>query len=173
METNQIQHTDDEITIDISKIFKVITKNKWTVLVSTIIATVLGVFIAINTPNEYSSQVQILPELDSKDAAGGLSKFKSLAGLAGVDLSSMSSSEAVRPDLYPNILQSTPFLMDVMNMKVYAHKYKKQMVMANFLEENKKRELITKILGESNDDDDDMPKINALMLKLFLPRQFD
>jgi uncharacterized protein involved in exopolysaccharide biosynthesis len=161
LETNQIQHTDDEITIDISKIFKVITKNKWTVLVSTIIATVLGVFIAINTPNEYSSQVQILPELDSKDAAGGLSKFKSLAGLAGVDLSSMSSSEAVRPDLYPNILQSTPFLMDVMNMKVYAHKYKKQMVMANFLEENKKRELITKILGESNDDDDDMPKINA------------
>jgi uncharacterized protein involved in exopolysaccharide biosynthesis len=160
LETPQIQqHTDSEITIDIGKIFGVIASRKWTILIVTIIATLLGVFIAINTPNEYVSQVQILPELESKDAAGGLSKFKSLAGLAGVDLSSLSSSEAVRPDLYPNILQSTPFLMDVMAMKIYAYKYKQTLAMSRFLAENNKQELATKIFGESNDDDD-MPNIN-------------
>jgi uncharacterized protein involved in exopolysaccharide biosynthesis len=167
LENTQIQqHTDSEITIDISKIFKVIGKHKWMILIVTILFSGIGVFIAINTPNEYVSQVQILPELESKDAAGGLSKFKSLAGLAGVDLSSLSSSEAVRPDLYPNILQSTPFLMDVMAMKIYAYKYKQTLAMSRFLAENNKRELATKIFGESDDDDDDMPVINPKTIPL-------
>jgi uncharacterized protein involved in exopolysaccharide biosynthesis len=153
LETSQTQQhiEDSEITIDISKIFKVIGKHKWLILIVTILFSGVGVFIAINTPNEYVSQVQILPELESKDAAGGLSKFKSLAGLAGVDLSSLSSSEAVRPDLYPNILQSTPFLMDVMAMKVYAYKYKQTLAVSRFLAENDKRELATKIFGESEE----------------------
>ena len=150
LENPQIQqHTDSEITIDISKIFKVIGKHKWIILIVTILFTGLGAFIAINTPNEYVSQVQILPELESKDAAGGLSKFKSLAGLAGVDLSSLSSSEAVRPDLYPNILQSTPFLMDVMNLKIYTYKYRRTLTISRFYAENAKQGLMTKIFGES------------------------
>lgn len=161
METNKIQeNTDTEMTIDIGKIFKVIKKNKWTILIVTIVSAALGVFIAINIPNEYSSQVQILPELESKDAAGGLSKFKSLAGLAGVDLSSLSSTEAVRPDLYPNILQSTPFLMDVMSMKVFASEYKRSLKMSDFLEENAKKGLSSRIFGESDDEEKDMPVIN-------------
>lgn len=161
METNKIQdHTESEMTIDVGKIFKVISKNKWAILIATIISAALGIFIAINTPNEYASQVQILPELESKDAAGGLSKFKSLAGLAGVDLGAMGGTDAVRPDLYPNILQSTPFLMDVMNMKVYASKYKRTMVMSKFMEENENQALITRLFGKSDEKDKDAFVVN-------------
>ena len=161
METKKIQeNTETEMTIDIGKMFKVIKKNKWTILIATIVSAALGIFIAINIPNEYSSQVQILPELESKDAAGGLSKFKSLAGLAGVDLSSLSSTEAVRPDLYPNILQSTPFLMDVMSLKVFATKFKRSLKMSEFLEENSKKELSTRLFGESDGEEKDIPVIN-------------
>jgi uncharacterized protein involved in exopolysaccharide biosynthesis len=167
LETNQSQQNiDSEITIDISKIFKVIAKKKWAILIATIISTVIGIFIAINIPNEYASQVQILPELNSKDAGGSLSSLKSLAGLAGVDLGSMSSTEAVRPDLYPNIIQSTPFLMGVMNMKVYASKYKQTMMMSKFLEENKKKELFIRIFGESDEKDKDAFVINPKTIPL-------
>lgn len=161
METNKItENTDPEMTIDIGKIFKVINENRWTILIVTIVSVALGIFIAINIPNEYSSQVQILPELESKDAAGGLSKIKSLAGLAGVDLGGLSSTEAVRPDLYPNILQSTPFLMEVMRMKVFASKYKRSMKMSDFLEENAKKELLTRLFGEPDDEEKDMPVVD-------------
>jgi uncharacterized protein involved in exopolysaccharide biosynthesis len=161
LETNQIQeNTDSEMTIDIGKIFKVISKNKWAILIATIISVALGIFIAINIPNEYSSQVQILPELESKDAAGGLSKFKSLAGLAGVDLGAMSGTDAVRPDLYPNILQSTPFLMDVMKMEVYASKYKRKMIMSKFMEENANQALATRLFGKSEEKDKDAFVVN-------------
>lgn len=167
METNQIQeNTESEMTIDMGKIFKVISKNKWSILIVTIISAVLGIFVAINIPNEYASQVQILPELESKDAAGGLSKFKSLAGLAGVDLGGMGGTDAVRPDLYPNILQSTPFLMNVMNMKVYASKYKKNMIVSKFMEENENQELTTRIFGKSDDKEKDMPIINPNTIPL-------
>ena len=167
MEKNQIQENiNSEITIDIGKIFKVIKLNKWTILIVTIFSAALGIFIAINIPNEYASQVQILPELESKDAAGGLSKFKSLAGLAGVDLGGMGGTDAVRPDLYPNILQSTPFLMNVMNMKVYASKYKKTMIMSKFMEENQNQELSTRIFGKSDDKEKDMPLINPQTIPL-------
>ena len=167
METNKIQeNTDSELTIDIGKIFKVISRNKWSILIATIISAALGIFIAINIPNEYSSQVQILPELESKDAAGGLSKFKSLAGLAGVDLGGMGGTDAVRPDLYPNILQSTPFLMDVMNMKVYASKYKRTMVMSNFMEENENQALATRMFGKSDEKDKDAFIVNPTTIPL-------
>ncbi len=168
METNKLQENiEQEITIDISKIFKVIVKQKWAILIATIIATALGIFIAINIPNEYASQVQILPELSSKDGGGSLSSLKSLAGLAGVDLGAMSSStEAVRPDLYPNILQSTPFMMGVMNMKVYSSKYKQKMLVSKFLEENRKKELTIRILGESDEKDKDAFVINPSTIPL-------
>ena len=167
METNKIQeNTDSEMTIDIGKIFKVISKNKWAILIATIVSAALGIFIAINIPNEYSSQVQILPELESKDAAGGLSKFKSLAGLAGVDLGGMGGTDAVRPDLYPNILQSTPFLMDVMNMKVYASKYKRTMVMSKFMEENENQALATRLFGKSDEKDKDAFVVNPTTIPL-------
>ena len=167
MEKNQIQENiNSEMTIDIGKIFKVIKINKWTILIVTIFSAALGIFIAVNIPNEYASQVQILPELESKDAAGGLSKFKSLAGLAGVDLGGMGGTDAVRPDLYPNILQSTPFLMNVMNMKVYASKYKKTMIMSKFMEENENQELSTRIFGKSDDKEKDMPIINPQTIPL-------
>ena len=167
METNQIQeNTDSGLTFDIGRILKVMSRNKWAILIATIISAALGIFIAINIPNEYSSQVQILPELESKDAAGGLGKFKSLAGLAGVDLSSLSSTEAVRPDLYPNILQSTPFLLDVLKMEVYASKYKQKMVMSKFMEENENQALATRLFGKSNEKDKEVFFVNPNSIPL-------
>jgi uncharacterized protein involved in exopolysaccharide biosynthesis len=69
---------------------------------------ILGALYAISLPNLYTSEVKILPEIDTKNIES-LDKFKSLAGLAGIDLDNLNSTEAIRPDLYPPILQSTPF----------------------------------------------------------------
>jgi hypothetical protein len=92
------------------------------------------------------SQVQILARIRIKDAAGGPSKFKPLAGLRALIWEQWAVMDAYRSDLYPNILQSTPFLMDVMNMKVYASKYKRTMVMLKFMEENANQALTTRLL---------------------------
>jgi uncharacterized protein involved in exopolysaccharide biosynthesis len=58
-----------------------------------------------------------MPELESTDA-GGLSKFAGLASLAGVDLSSMSSSDAIRPDLYPSVINNMSFFLFLLEQDV-------------------------------------------------------
>lgn len=130
--------------------FHLLLEKKWTILIVTFIATSIGIIVALKTPNEYTSQVQILPELVFKEGAEGLSKFKSLAGLAGVDLSDVGSTEAVRPDLYPNILQSTPFMMELLNLKVFCTQYQKTTRLSEYLKDCHKKELFVQIFGESD-----------------------
>jgi uncharacterized protein involved in exopolysaccharide biosynthesis len=136
LETQDKHIEIEEEGINLLELWQNIKKQKYLIFLLVFIFSALGVMIALSTPNEYSSEVKLLPELDSKDGAGGLSKFKSLAGLAGVDLSSVNSTEAIRPDLYPNILQSTPFLLEVLNQKVFVPKEKNTQILAGYLEKH-------------------------------------
>ena len=38
--------------------------------------------------------------------------------MAGINMSNLSSNEAIFPDLYPEIVSSTPFLMEMMEVRV-------------------------------------------------------
>jgi len=79
----------------------------------------IGVVHALLTPSEFTSDVRYMPELKGR-SAGGASQLSSLAGLAGINLDNVTGgdAEAVRPDLYPSILQSTPFLIHLMKQPV-------------------------------------------------------
>ena len=55
------------------------------------------------------------PETVSKTGGGSLG---SLASLAGINLSSMSTADAVYPDLYPDIVSSTPFVVELFPVRV-------------------------------------------------------
>jgi len=126
MKTEQIQEVEnDEISIDLLQFGKDLLTYKWNILIISVIFGILGAVYSLTLVNEYTSTVKMLPEIDSKQGGSGLSGLKSLAGLAGVDLGSASGAEAIRPDLYPNILQSTPFLLTVLDQKVYVAKTKK------------------------------------------------
>ncbi len=151
--TNVTPHTATPITLNISDIIQQIAKGKWIILICSLVFTALGALYAISIPNEYNADVKLLPELESKDA-GGLSKFKSLAGLAGVDLGSLSSSEAIRPDLYPNIIQSTPFILEVMKLPVYVSKTKKTMVLAQYLNQVSKSGWVARTFGSSEEKEE-------------------
>lgn len=135
------------------QIFQLLILQKRKILLGNLLFIFSGIWVAYNIPNEYTSQVQILPELEIKEGTESMSNFKSLAGLAGVDLSSFGSTEAVRPDLYPNILQSTPFLMALLRLKVYSSEHQKEMLLSDYLKECRKKELLTKLFGESNKHD--------------------
>lgn len=96
--------------------FYYLRKKAWVVLAGLLAGGGLGAALAYQLPEEYNSAVQILPEIGSSTPkAGGLN---ALADLTGVSLGMMSNSEAVRPDLYPNVLKSTPFLLKLSSLRV-------------------------------------------------------
>ncbi len=92
--------------------------NRWRLLVK-FIATfaVTGVVYALLSPEEYTSGASLMPEFQSGSAAN-LKRFSALADLAGINIEGATTAEAVRPDLYPDILSSTPFLLAMLNQPV-------------------------------------------------------
>jgi uncharacterized protein involved in exopolysaccharide biosynthesis len=113
----ETQTTDtDMVTISLKGLWSVLWKEKWLVLLITIICSGLGGYYAFTRQEQFVSEGKILPEFEAKGA--GMSQFAGLASLAGVDLGKTGGSEAIRPDLYPDILKSTPFFMDLFPQKM-------------------------------------------------------
>lgn len=71
----------------------------------------LGYFYSTTLPVQYSAVARILPEYTGGVSSGG--GLGDLASLAGVSL--RNRTEAVRPDLYPDILYSKPFLIKALS----------------------------------------------------------
>lgn len=108
---------DKEFSIDFKALWKVIKKEKLLIISSAFICAIIAAVIVFKKPNEFTSVVSVMPELDAS-STGGLSKFAGLASLAGVDLSNISSSDAIRPDLYPSIINNTSFYLYLLSQKV-------------------------------------------------------
>jgi uncharacterized protein involved in exopolysaccharide biosynthesis len=81
---------------------------------------VIGIFIALVIIPEYKSEIELLPEITDKEGgvSGLMKQFGGLGSLAGIDLSNINSSDALNPKLYPDIIQSTPFMLELMNTNV-------------------------------------------------------
>lgn len=69
-----------------------------------------GMLVAWLKQPEFLSEARLMPEMNT-GAADVLKKLSSVAGFTGLDLAEVDDTDAVRPDLYPNVLQSTPFVL--------------------------------------------------------------
>lgn len=101
--------------IDIMDLVRKLFRNWKLVLKWCGIAAVVGLVIAFSIPKEYTVSSKMAPETLSKSASGSLG---SLASLAGINLGSMSTADAVYPDLYPYIVASTPFVVELFPVQV-------------------------------------------------------
>lgn len=110
---------DEVLIIDFKALFRILWKEKWWIIGITMLFSILGLVYAFNAREEFVSQGKILPEAQSK--AGSLGQFSGMAALVGVDLGSVSGGtgvDAVRPDLYPDVITSTPFYLQLFKTKV-------------------------------------------------------
>jgi len=67
-------------------------------------------------PNTYTTVVKLSPESSRKQ--GSMGSLASLASSMGFDLSSMSSSDALYPTMYPDIVQSPDFAVGLFDVVV-------------------------------------------------------
>lgn len=133
---NVNQEDNGEISINFGEIFRTLKAYKILIASFAVIFAAVGAIYSLSLPNEYVSNAKLLPELDSKSSAsGGLGGLKSLAGLAGVDIGGGVGGEAIRPELYPNIVQSAPLLREVLKAKIYSTKHKKWQTVLDYLSE--------------------------------------
>jgi len=87
---------------------------------------ILGLLIFLLTPNEYKAEATLMPEYSTESAGGAsqlLQQYGGLLGLSGGGGSYASASNAIRVQLYPNIAQSLPFQMALLEEKVTSTEY--------------------------------------------------
>ena len=138
---------EDEIEIRLSDIAQFLKDSRWTVLRWTAAFLVVGLVYALSKPNEYTTAIRVMPELKGAAGAGGLGDLRSLAGLAGVNLDNANQPEAIRPDLYPDIVQSVPFTLYLLRQPVQTAEQKTLHPLQDFLAEQGQNTLLGRLAG--------------------------
>jgi len=132
-----IPAVEGEDEIDLMAIAKTIWGGRKTILISIFIGAILGVFVAIVTPNQYTATSIMVPQTGGKSQ----SSLSSLASLAGVDLGMTESSE-LSPVIYPKIVNSIPFKLELMNTPVNFSKFDKPISLYDYYTRKQKPSIL-------------------------------
>ncbi|WP_132062850.1 chain-length determining protein [Bacteroides thetaiotaomicron] len=106
----------DEIEIDLVDIFRKIIAIRKKLYKAIGIGFIIGIIVAVSIPKQYTVKVTLSPEMGSSKSGNGL------AGLAASFLGSSATtgdvSDALNASLSSDIVSSTPFLLELLEMKV-------------------------------------------------------
>lgn len=122
IENKEDKKTIENDEIDLIEVFRKIWDGRKTIYKSVAVCFVIGLIIAIGSPKEYKSEVTLLVETGS--GTGGMSGLlQQFGGLAGINLGAAAGEDALTPELYPDIIKSTPFLLGLMDCYITDSKY--------------------------------------------------
>lgn len=141
---NKMNSENIEEGMDLTELFVKIKAKSKTVYISILAAFVLAIVIVVLTPKQYKTEISLLAESNSKGSASGL--LGQLGGLSGANLGSLmgldfnggSGSDALTPDLYPNIVKSTTFLMEILSKTIEEPESKSKITVAHYLSDYSK-----------------------------------
>lgn len=127
----------EEQEIDLVELARKLWNERKLILKSCGWAALIGLVVGFSIPKEYTTTVTLAPESGtSKSMSGGLS---ALAGLAGISLGDMQSADALSPTLYPDIVKSIPFSIEMFDVKVTDKKGELNTTVYDYLKEHQKK----------------------------------
>lgn len=127
-----------EQEIDLLELAKKVWNSRKLILKVCGIGTLIGLIIGLSTPEEYTASTLIAPEGYRKSSSSGMS---ALADMADIDISSSTTTErdAIYPSLYPSIVNSTPFLIRLFNIKIHEQRDSTTITLSQYLKEHQKK----------------------------------
>lgn len=134
-------HGDEIDLVELAQ--KVWAKRKM-ILRNTAIGAVVGIVVAFSIPKEYKTKVKLAPENASQAGAAG--NMGALAAMAGVNLGG-AGADGLTPSLYPDIVASTPFLMELKDMPVTTLKDQQTYTLYEYMTEHQKSPWWSKLMA--------------------------
>ena len=116
-ETKQVynNHNDEELEIDLMDLLRKVIGIRKKIYKAAGIGLIIGIIVAISIPKQYTVEVTLSPEMGS-NKGGGLSGLA--ASFLGSGVSMGDGTDALNASLSADIVSSTPFLLELSNMKV-------------------------------------------------------
>ena len=133
----QPQNNMEEQEIDLMELAMKLWAEKKMILKACGWAALVGLVVAFSIPKEYESTVTLAPELNKgRSISGGMA---ALAGMAGINLGGSSSADALSPELYPDIVKSVPFSVEMFDVKVTDKEGELNTTLYEYLKEEQKQ----------------------------------
>lgn len=124
---------NDELEIDWMEILRKIIAIRKTLYKAAGVGLVLGIIIALSIPKQYTVTVTLSPEMGGDKASGGLASLAS-SFLGG---GSNNNSDALNVTLAPDIVSSTPFILELFNTRVQTLDGELDTTLVTYLDEQK------------------------------------
>lgn len=129
---NEVPQQAEEQEIDLIELAQKVWAERKLLFKACGIAVVVALIVGFSIPKEYTTEVTLAPESAAKSTTGSMG---ALAAMAGINLGSASGEDALSPELYPDIVSSTPFLVDLFNVRVYSQKAEIDTTLYAYLDE--------------------------------------
>lgn len=125
---------DDELQIDWMGILRQVLAIRKKLYKAAAVGVVLGILIALGTPKQYTVSITLSPEMGSSKSGSGLASMAAsfLGGSIGSD-----SPDALNATLAPDIVASTPFLMELFDARVVSQDKQIDTTFTAYLDEQK------------------------------------
>ena len=133
MDTTKDKLPETEKDIDIIAIARYLWSKRKLLLKSSAIAVLVALIVAFSIPKEYTTTVKLMPE--TNNPVNKMGNLGGLAAIAGVDLGNSTSQDAISPELYPDVVHSTPFLLELFPGQVTNKKKTISVSLFNYLNE--------------------------------------
>lgn len=124
----------EEVEIDLLELGKKLWDNKKFIIKCSIVGAIIGVVIAFSIPKEYTTTV-ILTTESGKPKGGSMGP---LASMAGINLGASMRDDILSPELYPEVLKSTPFIQGLLDIKVIDETQDINVSLYNYLKDEQK-----------------------------------
>jgi len=124
-----------ETEIDLVELAKHIWSKRIFIAKVTGVFVVIGLLVALLSPKEYQTQATLMPEMQSSQSTAGnlLQKYGGLLGMSGSNLSG-GQEGMIPPTLYPQIVQSLPFQLELLNEQVNFTRFDTTTTVYNFFD---------------------------------------
>lgn len=130
-----------EDEIDLIELLQTIWKGRKTIIKSIVVFFLIGLFIAVFSPKEYTAKTVIVPQTGKK-SGGNLS---GLAAMAGVSIGGGNGSNDISPLLYPKVTESIPFLRELLDVPLTLKGIEGEVTYKEYYEKHQKFNLLSAI----------------------------
>lgn len=139
MEAKKIDmpNNNSQQEIDLIELFQTFWRKRRLLLKCAGIAAFAGLIIAFSLPKEYETKVRLAPE--SSDISKNMGSLGGLAAIAGINLKQGTGTDAISPELYPDVVRSTPFLLELFPMQVTTKNKRITMSLYDYISDNQSK----------------------------------
>ena len=136
--SNTNEHSEQTM-IDTKTVWHLLWQKRYVFIVAWVLTAALACIYIIPKPNTYRCNVMLAPE-GAGDAEGGLA---SVASSFGFNIGGMATSDAIYPSLYPEVFESTEFLVSLLNIKVQTYDKSLTTDYYTYITQHQKRNALT------------------------------